>query len=162
MTTRGIPEVPLGIEPQLRRHLTDIRQQLLDLRARQAPPDVPTNLNVTAQAFSNLIQFTRSADADYYEILVSNSPDIHQSFVVDIGNSPQWVDHIGAAAVKHFYWVRARKRTGARSIENGPVIATTLGSAIGVIPPVPPPPGHIIVIDQTTGRRIAYTLINRE
>jgi len=169
MRTRGIGEIPLQhvvdgknvpLDPQLRRVLVDLREEVLHLRQRQAVPDAPTNVKATAQAFSNLIQWTRSSDADYYEVLHALTPSLLDPHLqtTDVGNSAMWLDHVGQSAIKKFYWVRARKRTGASSLEVGPVNATTLISATGVTPPTPPPPSNILVLDKNTGRVIPYTL----
>lgn len=177
MRPRGVPEVPQqqvftitdknGIDrqvsiltPQHQQWMSDVREQLLQIRQRQAVPDAPTNLRATAQALSNLLQWTRSSDADYYEVLAGLTPALNQSGLqtIDVGNSAQYLDHVGQSAIQKFYWVRARKRTGASSLEVGPVNATTLISTVGVTPPVPPPPSNILVHDQSTGRVIAYTL----
>ncbi len=150
--------VPL--DPQLRRVLVDLREQVIQLRQRQAIPDAPTNVKATAQAFANLVQWTRSSDADYYEVLHATTPALTDPHLqtTDVGNSALWQDKIGNSGIKKFYWVRARKRTGATSLEVGPVTATTLTSATGVTPPAPPPASNILVTDQNTGRVIAYTL----
>lgn len=174
---RGVPEVPQQsirvitgkdgtvhrvseLTPQHQQFFVDIREQLLQLRQRQAVPDPITNLKATGQAFSNLIQFTRSADADYYQVLHALTPSLLDPLlqITDIGNSALWVDHVGQNSIQKFYWVRARKRTGPTSLEAGPVNATTVASGTGVTPPPPPPPGNILVIDQSTGRRSYYTL----
>jgi hypothetical protein len=178
MRPRGIGEIPLQhtvrvidsdgkekniqspLDPQLRRVLVDMREQLLQIRQRQTVPDAPTNLKATGQAFSNLIQWTRSSDADYYEVLHALTPALTDPHLqtTDVGNSALWIDHVGQTAIKKFYWVRARKRTGASSLEIGPVNATTVASATGVNPPTPPPPSNILVTDRSTGRVIPYTL----
>ena len=159
---RNIGEIPATLDggPQHRRVMVDMREQILQLRQRLAVPDAPTNLKIVAQAFSNLVQFTRSADADYYEVLHAPTSSLLDPALqtADIGNTSTWIDHVGNVGIKVFYWVRARKRTGASSLEVGPVSATTLAAAAGVTPPSPPPPANIIVMDQTTGRRIPYSL----
>lgn len=174
---RGLPEVPMPqmkrivdkdgtvhnvaeFGEQQRRFLQDMREQIVQLRQRQAIPDPVTNLHATAQAFQNLVQWTRSSDADYYEVLHSLTPSLLDPHLqtTDVGNSALWTDHIGQSGVKKFYWVRARKRTGASTLEVGPVSATTLTSATGVTPPAPPPPANILVLDRNTGRVIPYTL----
>lgn len=177
MKVRGVPELPLPkvriivdkdgtrheiseMTQQHQQFFTDIREQLIQLRQRQAIPDPPTNVKATGQPFQNLVQWTRSSDADYYEVLHSLTPALTDPHLQtnDAGNSAQWQDHIGQSGIKKFYWVRARKRTGASSLEVGPASATTLVSTPGVTPPVPPPPSNILVTDQATGRVIPYTL----
>lgn len=145
---------------QHRALLVALREQLLQLRQRQSIPDAPTNVKVTAGPFMNTLQFTRSADADYYEVMHSPTANLLDARVqiTDIGNSALWQDHVGNSGITVFYWVRARKRSGASSLEVGPVKATTLAAAAGVTPPNPPPPANIMVKDQVTGRVIAYSL----
>lgn len=180
MNTRGIREVPMpsvrvivdknGVThrvaeftEQHRQFLVDLRESVIKLRATQGPINPPTNLSATAQAFSNFIQFTRSGNADYYEVLHGTTANIKDptTVTVDLGNSSQFLDHVGNSGIKKFYWVRARKNTGESSNETGPVIATTLVAATGVTPPTPPPPSNIIVIDRITGRQVPYTLGTR-
>lgn len=156
--THRVPE----FTEEHRRFLVDLREQVVQLRLRQAVPDTPTNLKATGQAFQNLVQWTRSGDADYYEVLHATTPSLLDVNLqtTDVGNSAMWQDRVGDTGVQKFYWVRARKRTGASSLEVGPVDATTVASATGVTPPTPPPPSNILVIDKTTGRVIPYALSN--
>jgi hypothetical protein len=176
-TTRGIPEVPLPLSktivdkdgkshiisvltPQHQRFFTDIREQLIQLRSNQAVPDPPSNLRVTPQAFANLIQFTRSSNADYTELVISSTPNLNDpsSTIVDIGTGAQYQDIVGNSNITRYYWIRARKNTGSSSLQVGPGSGTTLAAATGVTPPTPPPPGNLVAIDQTTGQQYAYTL----
>lgn len=143
--SRGIPEVPMGLEQGLRRHLQDMREVVIQLRENMAPPTVPSNLKVTAQAFSNLVQWTRSVNADFFEVLWGTTPNLQQANIVNVGNSAQWVDQVGNVGIQRFYWVRAAKNTGPRSLEAGPQSGTTLASNAGVTPPAPPPPSQEVV-----------------
>jgi hypothetical protein len=140
--------------------LSDMRQQIQQLTARVAIPDPPTNLKATGQAFSNQIQFTRSGDADYHEVLSSLTPSLKDASVrvYDIGNTNAWVDNIGQSAITKYYWVRARKLTGASSLQIGPAKATTLASATAQAQPSPPPASNIVVMNAETGQLIPYTL----
>lgn len=175
MTTRGLREVPRpsvrtivdakGVTHKVaefteehRNFLVDLREQIIQLRNRQAAIGPPTNPVATAQAFSNLFQWTRTTEADYYEVLHSTTPNINDAQIVDVGNSALWVDHVGNVGIKKFYWVRGRRHTGGASTETGVVSATTLAAATGVTPPLPPPPSDIIIVDRATGRQIPYTL----
>lgn len=162
MKPRNIPEVPTHLDngPQHRALLVAMREQIHQLTGRLAIPQPPTNVVATAQAFQNLIQWTKSTDADYYEVMSSATPNQqdHSSVIVDVGDSAQYQDRIGNN-VTRYYWIRARKLTGATSNWSSMVTATALGSAAGVTPPTPPPPGNIIVQDQVTGRQIAYQLV---
>lgn len=143
--SRGVPEVPMGIEQGLRRHLVDMREIVIQLRESLSPPTVPSNLKVTPQAFSNLVQWTRSLNADFFEVLWSSTPNLQQANIVNVGNSAQWVDQVGNSGITRYYWVRAAKNTGPRSLEIGAATGTTLASGAGVTPPPPPPASQQIV-----------------
>jgi hypothetical protein len=168
--TRGIPEVPLlgtrkitdgkgnthvvlADSPQLRSFLTNMREMVLQLRDSQNPPGLPSNLVVTPQAFSNLVQWSRGVDADYHEVLWNTTPTVINATVVNVANSAQWTDNVGQSGVKRYYWVRAHKDTGARSVEVGPIAGTTLAAGSGVAPPKPPPQGVQQVLNTRTGGR---------
>lgn len=157
--TRGIGDIPLDLPPQHYRVLSDMREQLVELRGTLAPPATPGNFAVTPQAFSNLVQWSRVNDADFYEVRHGFSANAGDATVIvqDVGSSQQWVDHVGNNGITKFYWVRAAKLTGARSQWTTTLSGTTLTSATGVTPPNPPPP-RIIVTDQTTGQRIPYEI----
>lgn len=167
---RGIPEVPMfrarkivdsrgqthnvfEHTDELRRHLVDMREVVLNLRTQQVPPGPPLNVMVTPQAFANSVQWTRGQGADYHEVLWNTSATIVNANVVNVGNSAQWKDVVGQVGVKRWYWVRARKNTGGRSQEIGALAGTTLASNAGVTPPVPPPSGRNQVINSRTGGR---------
>lgn len=156
MSTRGIPEVPLGLDNDLRRLLVEMRETIIKLRSGQAPLPSPTNFKATSLAFGGLLQWTRVTGADYYEVLWSPTADATQANVKGVGDSAEYLDHIGQIGTKRFYWVRARKFTGGSSSLTGPLNITTLASNVGVPPPPPPPPGQIIVIDQKSGHQVYY------
>lgn len=139
-----------------RRLLVEMRQTVVQLRAAQAPLPTPTNFKVTALAFGALLQWTRVVGADYYEVLWNTTADAKAANVHGVGDSAEWVDHVGQVNIKRFYWLRARKFTGGASNLNGPLNATTLASNTGVAPPKPPPPGQIVVVDQKTGHQVYY------
>lgn len=154
---RGIPEVPLlkDADPQLRRFLVDMRQAFLNLRPTQTPLSSPTNLVVTPQDRGNLIQFTRSANADFFELLWSATADISKAQIINILTSNSHMDWIGQANVKRFYWVRAGYFSSSiRSNPAGPVAGTTLASGSTVNFPTPPPPGP-----QALNTRLGYPTI---
>ena len=151
--TRGVPEVPLGLAPALQAHLQDVREVLLQLRATQAPPSVPQNVQVTPQAFGNTLQWSRSVNADYYEVLHSTTPNIANATVVNVGNSASYTDTVGKNGIQKWYWIRAHKLTGPRSLETMPVSATTLASGTAVTPPTPPPSSRVIVQNQQFNRK---------
>jgi plastocyanin len=171
---RGIGEVPTEVvsltkdsqgnvkvnSSQLRRFLVDVREQVLQLRQRTSLPGSPTNLRATAQSFQNLVQWSRTADADYYEVVSALKPNLSDPSAVttDVGNSVSWTDNVGNHSITKYYWVRARKLTGSSSPNVGPVSATTLAAGTGVTPPSPPPPAQILVLDRISGRVIPYVL----
>lgn len=157
--TRGLLEVPIKLDPgdaQYRRLLVEMRESIVKLRATQAPLPTPSNFRATALPFGVLLQWTRVTGADYYEVLWNTSADATKANVQGVGDSAQYIDQVGQSGIKRFYWLRARKFTGAGSALNGPLSATTLVSTPGVTPPAPPPPGQIIVIDQQTGHQVYY------
>lgn len=158
MATVGIPEVPMHLDQSTRDLLIALRTQVIKLRSSQVPLPAPTNFKVTAQAFGNILQWTRVPVADYYEVLWSNTANFNGAQVIDVGNSAQWTDPVGQANVTRYYAVRARLNTGARSLNTPTIKNTTLASTPGVAPPVPPPPSKILVIDQSTGHTVALHL----
>ena len=156
--SRGIRQIPIGIDMQTRLVLQDMKAEIERMRSSQAPPDVPSNLKVTPQAFSNLVQWTRSTTADFFEVLWSPTPNLSQATVVNVGNSQQWSDQVGNTGVQRWYWVRSRKNSGSRSLEVGPQKGTTLASNAGVTPPTPPVDGQRRVLNRLTGRPEYETL----
>ena len=158
----GKTHVVLADSPQLRNFLVDVRENLVALRGNLTQAiGQPSNFTVTPTALSNLIQFSRSSDADFYEVLWNSVPTLATAQVTTIGNTGQWQDYIGKAGVTRYYWVRSRKHTGGKSLEVGPISATTLGSTAGVTVPVAPPAAHILILDSETGRTIPYILDKR-
>ena len=167
---RGIPEVPMfptrkivdrngvthevldaSVANQLRRHLTDMRQVVLAMRNQQVVPAPPTNLACTPEAFGNTIVWTRSAGADFHEVLWNTQPTVKGATVVPVGDAQQWFDSVGKNGILRYYWVRARKNTGQRSLEAGPVSGTTLAAGTAVNPPKLPPISKQTVIYGPTG-----------
>lgn len=156
MNTRHIPEVPRHLDAATQDLLVAMRETIIQLRNTQAPLSSPTNFKVTPLAFANLLQWTRVINANYYEVLWNTTPNLATANVQGVGDSPSWVDHVGNAGITRYYWVRARKFTGAASVEAGALTGTTLASATGVTPPAPPPAGQIIVVDKSTGHQTYY------
>ena len=150
MTTRGLPEVPIRIDPahpQFRRLLVEMRQALIDMQPSRQPLGPPTNFKVTAQAFGALLQWTRATTADYYEVLWNTVPDPTRAQSIDAGNSSQYVDVIGQTGIVRYYWLRSVRNTGQKSNLTGPIKITTLAAGTGVNPPVPPPIAQQITTD---------------
>jgi hypothetical protein len=160
MSTRGVRELPVGIPKDLRDFLQDLQGQVVSLRGTQQPLPTPTNFKVTPMAFGNLLQWTRSLGADYYEVLWAATANNTQANVQGVGDSAQWFDNVGQAAVKRYYWVRAKKYLGNTSLLTPGLSGTTLASGTGVNPPTPPPASKILVIDMQTGHVIPYALVH--
>jgi hypothetical protein len=178
MTTRGIPEVPLPqaktivdrdgkhhtvyeLSPQHYQWMVQIRQMVINLTGNQSAMVPPTNFRVTGQGLSNLIQFTRASNADYYEMASSttaNLNDLHL-IITDIGNSSSHPDTVGSSAITKFYWIRSCKNTGLKSVWNGPIKAATTTAGVAVPQATPPPPSNIIIIDQSNGNKLPYKLV---
>jgi hypothetical protein len=149
---RGLPEVPMGIkDAELRRHLIDMRECVKTLMGTLAPPAVPSNAKVTAQPLGNLVQWTRGISSDYHELLISSTPSTANAQVLDVGDSASYFHNVGDSGVKYFYWIRARKFTGARSLNVLAGSGTTLSSTSTVTPPTPPPSSQIQAKNQQTG-----------
>lgn len=147
----GIPEIPMGVDRQTRRTLIDMRRVLINLRGQNAPPSNPSNVKVTAQAFGNLVQWTRGLNSDFHEVLWNTTSSIAGAHVVNVGDSAEWKDSIGQSGITKFYWVRAAKANGARSVEIAGGSATTLASNVGVNQPAPPPQSQSQYTNLQTG-----------
>ena len=154
MKPRNIPEVPTKLDngPQHRQLLVAMREQIVQLTGRLAIPAPPSNVAVTPQAFQNTVVWSKSNDADYYEVRVSNTSNQNDAsaFTVDVGNSAIHQDTIGNA-ITRYYWIRACKYTGAVSPWSTLVKGTALAAGTRVTPPNPPQPGTTLVEDQVTG-----------
>lgn len=161
MKPRSLPEVPTKLDngPQHRQLLVAMREQITQLTGRLAVPATPTNVTVTPQSFQNLISWSKSNDADYYEVRASATPNINDgsAVTVDAGDSQQYQDTVGNN-VARYYWVRSRKLTGAASQWSSVAKGTALASGTGVTPPTPPPAGTSLVQDQTTGQPVPANL----
>ena len=166
---RGIPEVPLNpTDPksaeEMRQLLVQMRQTIVDLRGPKATPTAPTNLKATAMAYAILLQWTPGQNADTTEILWNSTPSLASATLITQVAGGQYTDYVGNSGVTRYYWARSvdlhgRDTCGCliRSIESGPVSATTLASGTGVVTPPPPPPGQSIVTQPITGRKINQT-----
>jgi hypothetical protein len=158
-----LPEVPFekGMSSQLRSFLIEVRKSVEQLRgsSASAPPGLPSNLSVTPQAFANQVNWSRGTGADYHEVLWNTVPTVINSHVVPVQNAAQWSHNVGQSGVTYFYWVRAVKQVAlhavTRTIEVGPIKATTLASGTGVAPPTPPPSGVHQALNPRTGGREA-------
>jgi hypothetical protein len=152
--TRGIGEIPFGtgMSAITRQMMVSNRAVSLKNQKAQAPPSPPSNLKVTAQPFGNLVQWTRSADADSQELLIGATPSTAAATIINVGNTCKYVDNIGQSGITHFYWVRSVKTSGQRSTEIGYVTGTSLASNMGVTPPIAPPPAQVQVFNSQLGR----------
>jgi hypothetical protein len=137
---RHMPEVPQHLDNATRHFLSSLRETVLGLRGQLAPPTVPTNLKVTPISFGNLVQWTRSVNADWFEVLWNTVPDLATAQIVPVGDAAQWTDNIGKNGILRYYWVRAARNNGYRSNPSAPLSGTSLASGTAVTPPPPPPP----------------------
>lgn len=149
-TRRGIREVPSDMPPHWRNFLTDVRQALTDTYNPKQGLITPTNFRGTALAQAAHLQWTRS-NGDYYEVLWSETADVTHANIVDVGDSAQWTDPVGNAAHARWYWVRAARFHGEKSIEAGPVKITTLAAGTNVAVPTPPPASTTVTKNPTSG-----------
>jgi hypothetical protein len=150
---KGIPEVPLSVDPVLRPLLVAMREELLNARRLRAPLGSPSNFSVTPQDRANLLQFTRPLNADYFEVLWSPTSSFAAAQVLGTSTANIYTDFIGQAAIKRFYWVRARNYQGAEGPPTGPIAGTTLAVGSTVNPPTPPPIGQQQHQNQGSGQR---------
>ena len=163
---KGIGEVPMelgkcthcgasvAMSDGMRSFLTQVKQGADNLQRAKGPLNTPTNVQVTPQAFSNMIQFTRPPQSDFFEILWNTTPNLSGAQIAGTSTSNQYVDYVGQAGVKRFYWVRARNYQGGKSIESTPIAATTLAAGTSVPFPHPPPAGQVQAVYVTKGRLI--------
>jgi hypothetical protein len=154
--TRGIPQVPIvGKIPDgtLRSVLVALRQNVSALVGQQQAPAPVTGLKATGLALSNLVQWSTS-NAGSYIVYWSTKSNINpeQGNPVNVGNSSQYADPVGAPNVARWYWVRSfNPSTQQYSGFVGPVTATTKASTSTTPPPVAPPTADVIVVDAQTG-----------
>jgi hypothetical protein len=137
--TRGIQEVPQHLDARTQSFLSDLRENVLALRAQQTAPSIPTNLHVTPISFGNILQWTRPVNADFSEVLWNTTPNPATANVVSVGDAAQYTDNIGQANVTRYYWVRAGKNNGVRSAVTSPIAGKSLASGTAVAPPKAPP-----------------------
>lgn len=137
--------VPFIDDHNLRQFLHDVKRHLDSLTG---PTTIgrPTNIVVTPGPGSNFIQFTAGENADRHLLYISETgtwdPTLAGSYIVDMGGSTAWTDHVGRASIKRFYWVVAVGRGGPRSDPpTGPTTGTTLGLAAAGAKPGYVPPG---------------------
>lgn len=162
MTTRGIREIPVNIDPDLRNFLQDLQQQVKALRSTQTPLPIPSNFKVVPTAFGNILNWTRVVGAEYYNVLWSPTPNMNKATIQGVGDSQQWHDHVGNVGITRYYAIQAKRYTGAGSVLTPVLSGVTLAAATGITPPVPPPASHIVVIDVRTGQQIPYVALLRE
>lgn len=143
-----IREIPLNFDwPEVRRLLQDLRRTVLD---SATPPIGVTNLRATGKAYSILVQWTVD-DADKWYLWASDTPNISEAVLIDVGNSNQWVDDVGQTGKKRYYWMVSQK--GANLLNTvGPVNATSVDFNVPVPTPDPPPAQDDGGTDYTTDR----------
>jgi hypothetical protein len=161
VAVRGVREIPISVDSELRGFLQDLQEQVKSLRGPQTPLPQPSNFKVTSMAFGALLQWTRSVGADYYDVLWNSAPTASTANRVNVGSSAQWFDSIGQVGITRFYWVQPRRFLGAGGPLTPGLQAVTLASNVGTAPPTPPPPSKILVLDQQTGHILPYTYAGR-
>lgn len=139
-------QVPPHADYDMRQFLEELRRKVEDLSPSTLPiVGSPTNLTVTPGPGTNTIQFTANDGADRHLLYISETgtwdPTKAGSYVIDLGSSTLYVDHVGRAAVKRYYWLVGITRTGIRSDPpTGPKSSTTLSlTTPGTVPRYVPP-----------------------
>lgn len=146
---QGIPEVPSGIDPTVRRYLMEIRKAIKRLEGSVIPPRPVTNLRATAKAGGVILQFTRS-DGDTYILYWNSTAGINGATRIDLGLANEYVDEIGDEGVKRYYWIKVKKGQ-MESEMAGPVYATTLALDAEITPPTRPPASENLIKSDETG-----------
>jgi hypothetical protein len=134
-SVRGVPIT--GEWVAVRQLLQDLRRAVVELQSSSVPPGGVTNLKATAKAGGIIIQFTRS-DGDGYILYHNTVPEISGAVRIDLGLANEYSDEIGEAAVKKYYWVKAKKGQ-MESPLSSLVTATSLALGTAITFPVPPP-----------------------
>jgi hypothetical protein len=135
---QSIRPVPIaGHWSEVRHLLQDLRRAVVELQSSSVPPGSVSNLKATAKAGGVILQFTRS-DADSYILYTNTVPEISGAVRIDLGLANEYSDDIGQAAVKKFYWIKAKKGQMESPLV-GPVHATSLALGTAITFPVPPP-----------------------
>lgn len=145
---QAIPEVPNDIlnGPRLRAFLVSMRNAIVDMQQGIQPPDPPSNFTVTPAAGANILNFTRSANAEKFIVYWNSTADFGSANAVDIGLAAQWTDNVGAGAIARYYWIKA-KRNSIDSVIVGPQTATTLALGVAITPVEPPVASDQLVVN---------------
>jgi hypothetical protein len=152
MNYEGIGEIPSNIDPQLRRVLQSIRNNLVKVQQGVLPPGDPANLQVTPIAGGNVVQFTRANDADNTVLYMGNLSDISAATPVPLGLSVKYTDNVGKGAVTRFYWIRSMR--GLLIAQNiiGPVKGISLALGVNATLPVTPIASDLQLKDTSANR----------
>jgi hypothetical protein len=143
------PLLSLGIpDPSSPEFLNWVRNELLRMQQALVPPDVVTNVRVTALPGSNQVDFTRS-DGDSYILYINKTASINGAVRIELGLANSYVDEIGSGAVKRFYAVKAKKGN-VEGVVSPWLAQTTLGLATSAVAPPPPPATQFAYTDQET------------
>jgi hypothetical protein len=132
-----IANIPMSFTPEQQMWAQSIVSAIKNLQTSVVPPAPPTNFTVTPKAGGNIIQFTRS-DGDSYSVYRNTVPNLNGAQRFDLGLGNEYVDDVGAGAIKLYYWVRA-KLGQLTSTRVGPISGTTLALGTAITPPTPPP-----------------------
>ena len=148
-----IREVPAHLDPSTRQLLTDLRNAVLSLQPTKNPPAVPGTFIVVPLPGANRLEWSLT-DADSYDVLVSATPtwSAAAGWIIDAGRSNTYTDSIGTAAVKRWYWVRAR-RGNVTSAPTAAISSTTLALGTGASITTPTRPGTM-ASDGTVGGQL--------
>ncbi len=120
----GLPEVPMNIDPALRRLLVEMRKAIQRHEPSVIPPNPVSNLTATPKAGGAIVQFTRS-DGDAYILYRNTAPSLNGSVRIDLGLANSYTDEIGVPGQKVYYWIKAKKGS-MENVPFGPVNCTTL------------------------------------
>jgi hypothetical protein len=145
-----ISEIPNTFDwNALRRVLAQMRQVFVTVEQAIQPSRVVKNLTATPKAGGVIIMFT-CTDGDRYILYRNTVFQLDGVVRIDLRNSGIYTDDIGKSSETRYYWVIARKGN-IESEPVGPVSATTLGLAVEITPPTPPPAVDEPVYDTVTG-----------
>lgn len=133
-----IQEVHQMDDTKLRKLLVQMRNAILQLSGSVEPLDVPTNLQVTPVAGGNKVRFTRS-NGDGYKLVISKTAAITDGYTLQLGNTTEYNDNVGAGAERRWYWVIAYAANKPESTPVGPVSGVTLALGTSTVIPDPPP-----------------------
>src|SRR5262245_25627850 len=138
----GVPDVS---SPEF---ATWVRREVLRLQQALIPPDLITNLRVTALPGSNQVDFTRS-DGNTYILYWNTTASINGAVRIELGLANKYVDEIGAGGVRRYYAIKAKKGNVEGQVSAW-MAQTTLALTAPAVVPTPPPATQTSFKDQAT------------